>query len=385
MRRSTAPFYLLYQTGLAPTNGTSVQLLRLLEGIEDAAVHLLWDIREAGATSVRQSVVLDDTHQQVQLNKGEKGSANRVSPKWWNGNSVDKARLRQALQSFWSRPTRAWVFCANERDATRASAILAALDHPPFLLHIMDIFHNRISPIETPQFLAVIKAANQVVCTSAVAAMEVRRHRPANTHVLPCCSNFSAINRCSWEGQLRIALTGALWDKSMWNSSPALDLFAAAWPQIKDRIKGVELHYAGGFAEHLPSSLVKDVHNHGYLEPARCEQLLRNCHLAYLPVSLSARFGPYSVPSRLADYLACGLPTITCTSPGTGIFAFIQMLPSGIASNVTERDELIKAITALATDPMRWKRASADAANYAERALGADKVRSQLLEYLDSL
>jgi glycosyltransferase involved in cell wall biosynthesis len=180
-------------------------------------------------------------------------------------------------------------------------------------------------------------------------------------------------------------MTGALWDKSMWNNSPALDLFAAAWPQIKERVEGVELHYAGAFSEHLPSSFAKDVFNHGYLAPRECEQLLRSCHLAYLPVSLNTRFGPYSVPSRLADYLACGLPTITCTSPSTGIFAFVQMLPSGIASNVTEPDELIKAITSLAADPMRWKRTSADAANYAERALGADKVRSQLLEYLDSL
>lgn len=376
MYRPTTPFYLLYQTGLAPTNGTSVQLLRLLEGIEHLAIHLLWDVREAGAASVRQSLVLDDTYNQLQQNE--------AAAKWWSGNSIDKARLRQALQAFPSQPSRAWVFCGNERDAVRAAAILAALDNPPFLLHLMDIFHNRLSEAQTPQLLGVIGAANEVVCTSAAAAEEVRRHRSAETHVLPCCSNFSAEERCSWDGgTFRIAMTGALWDKSLWDDSPALDLFASAWPELKERIPRLEVHYAGGFAEHLPSSFANEVHTHGYLEPARCEQFLRNCHLAYLPVSLNDRFGPYSVPSRLADYLACGLPTITYTSPSTGIFSFTQAAPPGSCVNVSDICELITAVGAFASDRVRWERAAANAASYAKQALHADHIRSQLLEYLD--
>ncbi|MFN2541481.1 MAG: glycosyltransferase [Chthoniobacterales bacterium] len=363
---------------MAPTNGTSVQLLRLLAGIEHLAVHLLWDIREAGTASVPQSIVLDDTWNSV-----DKTNSLPAGAKWWTGNHVDKARLREALQAFPAQPTRAWIFCGNERDATRAAAILAALDDPPFLLHLMDIFHNQLSPAQTPHLLALIERANQVVCTSAAAAEEVRKQRATETHVLPCCSNFTAEHRSSSGKPFRIALTGALWDKSMWNTSPALDLFAAAWPQIKERIDGVELHYAGGFGEHLPSSIASDVCNHGYLQPADCEQLLRTCHLGYLPVSLNTRFGPYSVPSRLADYLACGLPTITCTSPGTGIYAFIQATPRGTAVNVTDSDELVKVIAHLASDPAEWKRLSTEAASYARKVLHADAIRSQLLEYLD--
>jgi glycosyltransferase involved in cell wall biosynthesis len=385
MRGSTAPFYLLYQTGLAPTNGTSVQLIRLLEGIEESAIHLLWDVREGGATSVQQSLVLDDNYTgPLEASDANTGSRTLDSAKWWSGTSLNERRLRDALRRFLSQPARAWVFCGNERDASRATAILKALDHPPFLLHMMDIFHNRISPTLTPQLFGLVKAASQIVCTSAMAAMEVHRHRPGEIHVLPCCSSFSAGDRRSWKGgSLRIAMTGALWDKSMWNNSPALDLFAAAWPQIKQRLPGIEVHYAGGFAEHLPSSFANEVRNHGYLEPAQCEQLLRNCHLAYLPVSLSTHFGPYSVPSRLADYLACGLPTITCTSPGTGIFSFVQMVPRDTVINVKHTDELVNAIDYLTAEPARWRRLSAEAAAYAENVLHADRIRCQLLAYLD--
>jgi hypothetical protein len=89
------------------------------------------------------------------------------------------------------------------------------------------------------------------------------------------------------------------------------------------------------------------------------------------------------VPSRLADYLACGLPTITCTSPGTGIYAFIQATPRGTAVNVTDSNELVKVIAHLASDPAEWKRLSMEAATYAQKVLHADAIRSQLLEYLD--
>jgi glycosyltransferase involved in cell wall biosynthesis len=384
MRGSAAPFYLLYQTGLAPTNGTSVQLVRLLEGIEDSAVHLLWDIREAGATSVSQSLVLDDTYEQAPAKDADNDSSINTGQKWWSGADLNERRLQEALQRFPSKPTRAWVFCGNERDAARATTILQALDDPPFLLHIMDLFHNRISAAHTPRFLALIQAANQVVCTSAAAAAEARRHRSGETHVLPCCSNFTATGRCSWDKQrFRIAVTGALWEQSMWNESPALETFAAAWPTIKERLPGVELHYAGAFGTHLPSSLAADVHDHGYLEPRQCERLLHDCHLAYLAVSLNTRFGPYSVPSRLADYLACGLPTVTCTSPGTGIFSFINQIPPAAVTNVANADELADVITSLANNPLQWKSASADAAKYAEQALHADHIRSKLLEYLD--
>ena len=117
------PFYLLYQTGLAPTNGTSVQLIRLLEGIEDSAIHLLWDIREAGASSVRQSLVLDDAFQPVQPSATEAADASQPAASWWNGNKLNNQRLREQLRRFPAQPRRAWVFCGNERDATRASAI----------------------------------------------------------------------------------------------------------------------------------------------------------------------------------------------------------------------------------------------------------------------
>lgn len=383
MPGSTDPFYLLYQTGLALTNGTSVQLVRLLEGIEDSALHLLWDVREAGATSVRQSLVLDDTYRQAQAGATAGVDAAPRARPWWNGSALNRERLREELRQFPIQPTRAWVFCGNERDATRAAEILAGLDNPPFLLHLMDIFHNRITPIETPHLFRMIKAANEVVCTSAAAATEVRRHRPERTHVLPCCSNFSAHNRRPWERRFRIVLSGTLWDKFLWNHSPALDLFAAAWPEIKNRLKEVELHYAGSFAQQLPEVLARDVQDHGYVTPPKCERLLRDCHLAYLPVSLNARFGPYSVPSRLADYLACGLPTITCTTAGTGIFSFIQAVPAGAAVNVATTDELVNAVTDIAKNPARWSRLSAAAATYASEVLDADPIRVQLLEYLD--
>ena len=381
MEPPVAPFYLLYRTGLAPTNGTSVQVARLLAGMEDSAIHLLWDTGEAGSSSVRQSIVLQDGSRGDGMTADALDRESELGP-WWAGEEVNRTRLRYVLESFSAPATRAWMLCGNERDAARAMAIWKALDEPPLLLHVMDIFHNEVSSRVTPQLLRLIEAANQVACTSAAAAREVQRHCPRQVHVLTCCSNFSAIGRRSFDAPLSIALTGTLWDKSMWNSSPALDVFVEAWPRLKAVYPGVELHYAGAFAQHLPAVLRDDAQNHGYLQPSECEQLLRNCHLAYLPVSLNTKFGPYSVPSRIADYLACGLPTITCTAPGTGIYDFVAALPQGISENVQTAAQLVDAVIRLGGDARRWNEASTRAADYAKRALHADVIRSQLLDYL---
>ncbi len=44
-----SPTFLLYRTGFAPTNGTSVQMERLFRDSKASLVHLMWESREAGA------------------------------------------------------------------------------------------------------------------------------------------------------------------------------------------------------------------------------------------------------------------------------------------------------------------------------------------------
>jgi hypothetical protein len=66
--------------------------------------------------------------------------------------------------------------------------------------------------------------------------------------------------------------------------------------------------------------------------------------------------GRFSVPSRLADYLACGLPVIASTDPGTAIFSFLSSLPQGCAANVADTKALVQAVIAFAGDSACWRK-----------------------------
>jgi hypothetical protein len=130
--------------------------------------------------------------------------------------------------------------------------------------------------------------------------------------------------------------------------------------------------------------LFDEILDHGLLSHEAYQDLLRRCHLAYLPVSHpSHTVGRFSVPSRLADYLACGLPVIASTHPGTGIFSLLSSLPRGCAANVADTKALLLAVMAFAGDSACWVEAPAKAASYARQQLRVQNVRAELFRQLD--
>ena len=391
----TDPLYLLYRTGFAPTNGTSVYVSRLLRGRENSVMHLMWDISESGAKSVEQVIVADDAMAMAcwpfPFYRGRgvyMRWRSRLGLDWWSRDQLNLAKLNRKLRTFRSRPRRAWVICMHEWDASRACALWEGVGKPPFVLHVMDIFHHRLSEGETPKFRRLIREARHVLCISANIAAEMRSNGAKCVSLLPLCSGFSVDGRQPFGSPLRIVISGTLYCAD----DPALKLLADSWPAIKHQFPGVELHYSGLSSKWLPDELRGEIQNHGLLSPiatsglshSAYEDLLRRCHLAYLPVSHSSTtVARFSLPSRLADYLACGLPIIACTDPGSGIFPFLSSLPRGCAANVADTKALVQAIMAFAGDSARWAEASAEAASYARQQLRVENVRAELFRQLD--
>jgi glycosyltransferase involved in cell wall biosynthesis len=390
IRPVTNPLFLLYRTGLAPTNGTSVHLGRLLEGRKDSIVHLMWDISEAGAESVEQVVVADDAMAwwPFPFDHGRRvymRCRNRLGLNWWSRDQLNLAKLNRKLRNFRSRPRRAWVICMHEWDASRACALWEGVGKPPFVLSVHDIFHDRLSEGETPKFRRLIREARHVLCISANIAAEMRNNEAKSVSLLPLCSDFSVDGQQPFGPPLRIIISGIIW-RHIYAENPALKLLADSWPAIKHQFPGVELHYSGLTGKHLPDKLRGEIQDHGFLSHSAYEDLLRRCHLAYLPVSHpSTTVGRFSLPSRLADYLACGLPIIACTDKGTAIASFLESLPEGCSANVANATELCNAVARFAGDPLRWKEASATAREYAQFKLGAESGRTELFRQLERL
>ena len=213
----TDPLYLIYRTGFAPTSGTSVYVSRLLRGRENSVVHLMWDISESGAKSVEQVVVADDAMAMAwwpfPFYRGRgvyMRCRSRLGLDWWSRDQLNLAKLNRKLRTFRSRPRRAWVICMHEWDASRACALWEGVGKPPFVLHVMDIFHDRLSEGETPKFRRLIQEARHVLCISANIAAEMRSNGAKSVSLLPLCSGFSVDGRQPFGSPLRIVVSGTL-------------------------------------------------------------------------------------------------------------------------------------------------------------------------------
>ena len=384
------PLYLIYRTGFAPTSGTSVYVSRLLRGHENSVVHLMWDISESGAKSVEQVVVADDAVAMAwwpfPFYRGRgvyMRCRSRLGLDWWGRDQLNLAKLDRKLQTFRSRPRRAWLICMQEWDAFRACALWEGVGKPPFVLHVMDISHDRLSEEETPKFRRLVQEARHVLCISANIAAEMRSNGAKSVSLLPPCSSFSVDGRQPFGSPLRIVISGTIWS-GVYADNPAVKLLVDSWRAIKQQFPAVELHYCGASGKQLPNELLGEILDHGLLSHEAYQDLLRRCHLAYLPVSHpSHTVGRFSIPSRLADYLACGLPVIASTDPGTGIFSFLTSLPRGCVENVADTKAMVQAVMAFAGDSVSWAEASTKAASYARQQLRVENVRAELFRQLD--
>lgn len=360
-----------------------------MDGGRRPFVHVLWDAFEAGAKSGGPVVVADDLAPWGWLGVPRARllavkASGCLGLRWWNGTRLNRRRMHRTLERLSIRPTMAWIVCMMESDAEKIVPLWETLGEPPFVLHVMDIFHDGFSEETTPRFVDLIRRARHVVCISEEIAREVRRCGARSASLALCASGFSPDRRHrGFARPLRLVLSGALWN-ICYQRNAAVDHLAAAWPLIKARWSDAELHYTGSSGGDFPASLRQDLHDHGLLDVDDYEQLLNSCDLAYLPVSHPGdSFARFSLPSRLADYLACGLPILAATEPGTAVHSFLQSLPPGCATNVRSAEDVVSAINGFVAAPAGWEQASLAAAGFARKNLSVEAVRSQIFHTLD--
>jgi glycosyltransferase involved in cell wall biosynthesis len=330
---------LLYRTGFAATNGTSVQVQRLLYGRESESMHAMWDSEEAGDESIEFRAVAPE----VEVRWPFPFRRGRGLYLRWLQRRSDREVLRDLEHRSGRSVDHAWVVCMWEKDARRIRGLLAAAGDPPFVLHVMDLLDAEMSESATPCFHDLIRRADHVFCISAPIEATVQAAGAKSTSVLRCVSDFSPAEDRELDGPLRLAIVGTIWNWG-YTRNRSLECLEEAWHGIAERFPGAELHYVGGSAELLPDCLKKSVTNHGRRSPAECERILHGCHAALLPVSHPpGSIAQFSLPSRLADYLACGLPTIVSAEQGTAIHEFVAPLEGKCVANVQTPAELLSA------------------------------------------
>ncbi len=119
-----------------------------------------------------------------------------------------------------------------------------------------------------------------------------------------------------------------------------------------------------------------------YLSRPDYEALLARCHVAFLsgPLELD-RFGKFSIPSRIADYLGVGLPVLACVGEGTAMQRFLQpLVPDAV--RYTRTPEALLAALADFREPAAWDRAHQVGRAFAVANLDIRRVRSLVRDTL---
>jgi len=382
---------LIYWCGLEPRNGTSVQLERLLRGWWPRLVHFFWDAKTSGGTLCGESVYFE-VSECWPLRRGA-----RLIP--WVNRFLSFGRLslrrcrRDKLRVLAGEAGRdlggLYVVVYNEEQATFARDVLRAIGTKPYILHLMDIIErSRLRRGRTPDLDWLVANARRVWGVSEKIAEEARRIRAADVSVVPLCA--APVDQIppparSAKDTFKIAVVGTIYGRKLSRSTLALDLLAEVLPEIASRAS-LELVTTRDPEETLPASLRPYLMAAGPLSTDETVRLQKGCHIAYLTVQYRKNSKlRYSIPSRIVDYLSCGLPVVACAEPGTAVWQFLKPLEGKCVTLVKDAGELEAALERYRTDNSFREGQKKFAEDYAAREFDERRWRDYVQTALGEL
>jgi glycosyltransferase involved in cell wall biosynthesis len=267
---------------------------------------------------------------------------------WWRGDRLlnsKKSRLRKMLKN----TTFAYVAPLRNSEATKCREIIQEVGCP-FVVHLWDISDSTLNS----DYAWLFAHAERVFYLSPTMIEDICATMPCEltnlTFVRPP-SKFKS--RFGTAGELTIALIGFL--------SPygdGLMLLSQAIDHLHSTFAKIRLIYVGpaGQLKHIPAPLSQITEYAGFLDDEGRDRVLADCHVAYLPgpllpPELDLR-SKHSIPSRMADYLAVGLPVIAAANAFSATLQFFSAIRSRGFFPVAEPQDIRTAIFELAKEKL---------------------------------
>lgn len=368
---------------LALTHGTGAQLLFLFGADDIPSVHLYWNSTVHGVShDDRRSFLLEDPHFRWPI-RGKQLLARllgALGASWWRDDRVHRGRLAGLVARQGIDPSVALVLPAGETDARRCRSLLRRFQIP-FVLWVMDLEHlGEITPASHPALADLARRASVCVGISqpiadVLAAIGDRR----DTRVIPFTRTDPHVHAAAPEADepLRIAMVGSL------QYTHGLLPLEAVWNRLHREVGRAELHYFGpeSMLERLPSRLRAVVVYKGFFRDRRqLDEEVARCHAAYLPGPTEpiteSCYSRYSIPSRLGDYLALGLPVLANVPPDSATGRFLApVVAAGGARLVSKADGIAAGLRAMVRDGDAWERASAANRAHFHEHLALPRIR----------
>lgn len=275
----------------------------------------------------------------------------------WTGNVLNERLCRELVAKYQDRASALYVAPVDDVDAGRMRFLVKLFDRP-FVLHLWDSLERPLLQSEDQRWL--IQHAHQVLTLSRPLQMEVRTLRPDVSELLFVREPTMNRARAPALGEpLRVALIGFL---------PAyrtgLHLLHEAYGVMEAAGLRVKLHFVGSkraLRRLNEPAITRNMQASGHLESdAARDAALARCHVAFLPGPLEAperdMRSRYSIPSRVLDFMAVGLPVVGAVHPQSATAQFCEEYGIGEHVLCGNSQQIVAALTAL-RDASEWQRA----------------------------
>jgi glycosyltransferase involved in cell wall biosynthesis len=297
---------------------------------------------------------------------------------WWEGNEL-KPSTRSWLQANYQDDVSVvYVAPLSIQESERMKAILTALNKP-FVVHLWDMIdHNQAG---SESFRWLIQAAAHVFCLCQEMVDYVAPLRQ-DVHLLRFGRKPSLhVATPPGTGPLRIALIGFCLPYV-----DGLSILDESLRIMKERNQEASLIYIGNRkrvkAWNIP--LGEKVEIVGFIESSdERDRLLSQCHVGFLPGPLASPAvdsrSRFSIPSRVIDYMATGLPITGTVHPQSATATYMETFGIGGCLGVNSAQLLADRLIAL-RDPSTWQLYADLSRNGFKAALNEKNLLAELMQ-----
>ena len=275
-----------------------------------------------------------------------------VAKSWWTGDRLCAPREHELVTSLAGRASALYLAPMDVTDAARMRYLAEVLGRP-FVLHIWDSLNSPL--LDSADHRWLIAHAAKVFALTGTMANELRESRPDVEELLFVREpTRSRAREPETGGVLRVGLLGFLR-----SYRSGLRLLLEAYRGARTPL---ELRYIGSrrTLDRLGEEVTGSMTVTGHLRSGQArDRALAACHVAMLPgpmeapeVDLRSR---YSIPSRVLDFMAVGLPVVGTVHPESATANFCREM--GIAEHVCcqTAEEILEAFRRL-REPQYWER-----------------------------
>lgn len=368
---------------LSPHTPIGVQTLRLMDPHQDC-LHFHWWSSSLKAMDPRSVLFENSVVSRCSFLHGPR--LLRVC-EWlgissWSGSDLRPWRAERVVNQYRQRVSIAYVAPLSEGDASRCLE-LANLMEVPFVLHLWDVLQGDVTQGALRE---LVDRADKVFCVSQALLDDVLLLR-SDAELLCFSRDASLVKAASRDrGPLRIVMHG-----NVSSYAEGLDDLDQAIALLERRGLKVKVSYLGSpkILRHANTTIKDRVHVGGFLPTQRDLDLeLGRAHVAFLPgpkrdprLDLRSR---YSIPSRILDYMAVGLPIVGAVHKDSATAGFAGKLGLDSALTCSGPEEIADWLVKLAR-PKVWAEQSGKSRQAFDQLQGQEAPAQKLKRALEKI